>query len=163
MSGYITTEPNMLRANLSVQECWVLSKVFPMNLVEAHLARSGASKELADAVRHAMRTIHGAGRVHDKEGDIDAALTPPAPATRLAPVEKDVVGTLEAANILGISDGRVRQLIQSGELQRAPGSTDRKHLIRRSDLIRRLEQTRRIGTDKNQVAGPGRRAGREAA
>lgn len=122
----------------------MLSKVFPMNLVEAHLARSGASKELADAVRHAMRTIHGAGRVHGKEGDIDAALTPPAP-------------------VAGISDGRVRQLIQSGELQRAPGSTDRKHLIRRSDLLRRLEQTRRIGTDKNQVAGQGEPEGREAA
>ncbi|NHQ58879.1 helix-turn-helix domain-containing protein [Micrococcus luteus] len=140
MSGYITTEPNMLRANLSVQECWVLSKVFPMNLVEAHLARSGASKELADAVRHAMRTIHGAGRVHDKEGDIDAALTPPAPAARLAPVEKDVVGTLEAADILGISDGRVRQLVQDGTLPRAPGSTTRRHLIRRADLLAYLQK-----------------------
>lgn len=140
MSGYITTEPNMLRANLSVQECWVLSKVFPMNLVEAHLARSGASKELADAVRHAMRTIHGAGRVHDKEGDIDAALTPPAPAARLAPVEKDVVGTAEAAAILGITDGRVRQLVQDGTLPRAPGSTTRRHLIRRADLLAYLQK-----------------------
>lgn len=140
MSGYITTEPNMLRANLSVQECWVLSKVFPMNLVEAHLARSGASKELADAVRHAMRTIHGAGRVHGKEGDIDAALTPPAPVARLAPVEKDVVGTLEAADILGITDGRVRQLVQDGTLPRAPGSTTRRHLIRRADLLAYLQK-----------------------
>ena len=118
----------------------MLSKVFPMNLVEAHLARSGASKELADAVRHAMRTIHGAGRVHDKEGDIDAALTPPAPAARLAPVEKDVVGTLEAADILGISDGRVRQLVQDGTLPRAPGSTTRRHLIRRADLLAYLQK-----------------------
>lgn len=138
MSGYIPTEPNMLKANLSPQECWLLSKVFPMDFVENHLARNGASEGLSKAVRHAMRTIHGVGRIHEKEGDIDAALTPP-PVAPLA-VPNDLVGTAAAARILNVTDARVRQLIRSGELQKAPGSTDTRYLVRRSDLLRRLEK-----------------------
>lgn len=140
MSGYIPTEPNMLRANLSPQECWVLSKVFPMDFVENHLARNGASEGLSKAVRHAMRTIHGVGRVHDKEGDIDAARTPPAPAVAPLAVPDDVVGTAAAAEILGVTDTRVRQLIRAGEITPAPGSTDTRYLVRRSDLLQRLEK-----------------------
>lgn len=142
MSGYIPTEPNMLRANLSPQECWVLSKVFPMDFVENHLARNGASEGLSKAVRHAMRTIHGVGRVHDKEGDIDAARARPTLSLAPEPVQEatDILDTAAAAALLNVSDSWVRNLIRSGELPLAPGSTDRKHLVRRSDVLRRLEK-----------------------
>lgn len=142
MSGYIATEPNMIRPNLSVQECWLLSKVFPMDVVEAHLRSSGASEALRRQVRHTMRTIHGVGRIYDTEGDIDAARARPTLSLAPEPVQEatDILDTAAAAALLNVSDSWVRNLIRSGELPLAPGSTDRKHLVRRSDVLRRLEK-----------------------
>lgn len=142
MTNYAVFEPSRSAPAITPQESWLIGLVFPSDLVERRLNAMGASEATKAQVRRAFRTIYGHARLHSDEGDVTAARRPhgltavPARET----THPEVVGTAEAAAILGITDGRVRQLVQDGTLPRASGSTTRRHLIRRADLLAYLQK-----------------------
>lgn len=150
MKPYVVFNPDSVAPIIRPRQAALIVAVLPSEVVNERLR----SLRVAEHVRHevlvAWSTLESAARLAQHGGDVEAAMTRPVVEDPVA--ESATMTTSAAGERLCLSARRIGQLLDSGELVEAEGSTQRRRMVTRAS-VEALRDTRQTRTQKKELPG----------